>query len=286
MTLLELLDRLHRGEHLHTEFKEAEVHADDIASDLVAFANTDGGQLIFGVTDDGRIVGVADADRLAQRVDQTAYNNCEPPITVVQETVHDEARRAVLIVNVPKGDQRPYQTKQRGDFFIRTSSGRRRASRQELLRLFQSAESLYYDETLLVQATLADLDGSAIERFTQQAYQRSVEESGGLETLLRKLRLAREHGGIIRPTVAAMLFFGYNPQQFLPQSHLAAARVPGTDLSAAPSDAKQIGGRLLDILEDARRFLNIHLTTTHRGREPDLFVAGNEFVVSLARPSS
>lgn len=201
MTLLELLDRLHRGEHLHTEFKEAEVHADDIASDLVAFANTDGGQLIFGVTDDGRIVGVADADRLAQRVDQTAYNNCEPLITVVQETVHDEAGRAVLIVNVPKGDQRPYQTKQRGDFFIRTGSGRRRASRQELLCLFQSAESLYYDETLLVQATLADLDGSAIERFTQQAYQRSVEESGGLETLLRKLRLAHEHGGIIRPTV-------------------------------------------------------------------------------------
>ncbi|MCS6938018.1 MAG: putative DNA binding domain-containing protein [Roseiflexus sp.] len=267
MTLQELLDRIHRGENLHTEFKEAEVHPDDIAAELVAFANTDGGQLIFGVTDDGRIAGVADSDRLAQRVDQIAYNNCEPPITVVQETVRDDTGRTVLIVNVPKGDQRPYQTKQRGDFFIRTSSGRRRVSRQELLRLFQSAESLYYDETLLVQATLADLGGSAIERFMQQAYQRSVEESGGLEVLLRKLRLAREHAGTIRPTVAAMLFFGYDPQRFLPQSHLAAARIPGTDLSAAPSDAKQIGGRLLDILEDARRFLNIHLATAHRIRD-------------------
>ncbi|MDW8215730.1 MAG: ATP-binding protein, partial [Roseiflexaceae bacterium] len=99
MTLQELLDRIHRGENLHTEFKEAEVHPDDIAAELVAFANTDGGQLIFGVTDDGRIAGVADSDRLAQRVDQIAYNNCEPPITVVQETVRDDTGRTVLIVN-------------------------------------------------------------------------------------------------------------------------------------------------------------------------------------------
>lgn len=273
MTLSELFERIHRGENLHTEFKEADVHPDDIAAELVAFANTDGGQLIFGVTDDGRIVGVADPDRLAQRVDQVAYQNCEPPITVVQETVRDEAGRTVLVVNVPKGDQRPYQTKQRGDFFIRTSSGRRRASRQELLRLFQVAESLYYDETLLLRATLSDLDASAVERFMQQAYQRSVEESGGLESLLQKLRLARVHEGALRPTVAAMLFFGYEPQRFLPQSHLVAARIPGNSLAAAPLDAKQIGGRLLDILEDARRFLDIYLTTAHRiqGFEPEIF---------------
>ncbi len=273
MTLLELLERIRRGENLHTEFKEADVHSDDIAAELVAFANTDGGQLIFGVTDDGRIVGVDDPDRLVQRVDQIAYQNCEPPITVIQETLRDETGHTVLIVNVPKGDQRPYQTKQRGDFFIRTSSGRRRASRQELLRLFQAAESLYYDETLLLQAALIDLDVNLFERFVQHAYQRSVEESGGFETLLRKLRLGREHEGMLYPTVAAMLFFGREPQRFLPQAHLVAARFPEDDLSAAPSDAKQIGGTLLDALEDAVRFLNIHLKTAHhiRSFEPEVF---------------
>jgi len=49
MNLRELIARLEKGEDLHTEFKEWPIHPDDLASSVVAFANTDGGQLIMGV---------------------------------------------------------------------------------------------------------------------------------------------------------------------------------------------------------------------------------------------
>jgi len=157
-----------RWEDVHTEFKEWPVHSDDIAAALVAFANTDGGQFILGVDNGRQIIGVDDPDAAMQRVDQIAYNNCEPPLTVIQETVKSDSGAVVLVVNVPKGDQRPYRTN-RGVYYICTTSGRRQASRQELLRLFQSAESLFYDETAVLRASLTDLDRSTFENFVQQA---------------------------------------------------------------------------------------------------------------------
>ncbi len=48
----ELAARLVKGEDLHTEFKERLIHADDLAASIIAFANTDGGQMIFGVNDE------------------------------------------------------------------------------------------------------------------------------------------------------------------------------------------------------------------------------------------
>ncbi|MDW8289862.1 MAG: ATP-binding protein [Armatimonadota bacterium] len=43
--------RIETGENIHTEFKAAPIHPDELAAELVAFANTDGGELLFGVDD-------------------------------------------------------------------------------------------------------------------------------------------------------------------------------------------------------------------------------------------
>ena len=85
MNLSELEERITRWEDLHTEFKEWTVRPDDLAASLVAFANTDGGQLVLGVTKDRAPVGVDDPDRVTREVDNVSANNCEPPVTVIQE---------------------------------------------------------------------------------------------------------------------------------------------------------------------------------------------------------
>ena len=260
MEWFEVEERLLRGETLHTEFKEGPIHPDDLAAELVAFANTDGGWLICGVTDDRRVVGVEDPDRLAQHVDQVAYQNCEPPLTVLQETVESPKGKTLLVVRVPKGDLRPYRTR-RGDYFVRTSSGKRRASRQELLRLFQATESLFFEETLVLQATIDDLDLDAFRRFCETVLGEVPVED---RQLLVNWRLVREAEGRRHPTVAALLLFGREPQRFLPYAYLTAARIPGSDTAGEPSDVKRVEGRLWDILGNTARFLHIHLRTPHR----------------------
>ncbi|MDI7246075.1 MAG: ATP-binding protein [Bacillota bacterium] len=78
MDASELAERIRAGENLHTEFKAGIGNANDLACEIVAFANTDGGQLVVGVSDDGDVVGVPDPDAAARAIDNVAYSNCRP----------------------------------------------------------------------------------------------------------------------------------------------------------------------------------------------------------------
>jgi len=263
MDVIELLRRVARGENLHTDFKERLDSADELAKDLVCFANTDGGQLIIGVAKDQRVVGVSDPDAVNRLVDNVAFNNCEPPVSVVQEVLYDDGKK-VVVINIPKGDQRPYRTN-RGVYYIRTTSGCRQASREELLRLFQATESLYYDETPLPRLTLADLDLDAFDRY--------LETTGQPELMVDRKRLLKNWGLLSgdHPTIAGIVLFGRDPQRHLPFAQINAARFPGTDSSTEPSDRKDLTGRLLDVIDQAERFLYLHLPIPHkiRGFEPE-----------------
>jgi predicted HTH transcriptional regulator len=89
---------------------------------------------------------------------------------------------------------------------------------------------------------------------------------------LRLTRLPRV-GWLIangHPTVAGILLFGRRPQQHLPYAQINAARFSGTDSSFDPVDRKDLGGRLLEVVDQAERFLNLHLPLPHeiRGVEP------------------
>src|SRR5437667_911039 len=264
MNISELKERIARWEDLHTEFKQWPVHPDDLASSIVAFANTDGGQLIIGVTNDRKIVGVADSDRVTRDLDNISRNNCEPPITIIQEVLELPSSVPIVVINIPKGDQRPYRTN-RGVYYIRTTSGRRQASRQELLRLFQATESLFYDETPLPRLGISDIDVGAVKQFLRSTGQESLEID--LERLLVNWRLmSADH-----PTIAGVLFFGWEPQRHLPFAQINAFTFKGTDSSGAPADAKELQGRLLDVVDQAQRFLRLHLRSPHeiRGFEPE-----------------
>ena len=272
MDEIELKHRLVRGKDLHTEFKLWPLHVNSLAETLVAFANTDGGQLLLGIDDTGNAIGVDDPDRTMCAVDNVAYNNCEPPLTILQETVPQTSGAVVVVVNIPKGDQRPYRT-HTGRYTIRTTSGRRPASRQELLRLFQASEHMYFDETLLSQTTRADLDSRAVERFFAQAQGYTLEQLGlPLERVLSNWKLAQPHRDDLHLTLAGTLFFCDQPQYFVPYAYITAVRFPGISLDHDPSDRKRIEGSVPRMLDDAMRFLNIHLPVRHdiHGMDPEI----------------
>jgi ATP-dependent DNA helicase RecG len=63
MNLTDLVARIETWEDIHTEFEERSIAADALAASIVAFANTDGGQLIFGVNYQKQVIGIDDPDR-------------------------------------------------------------------------------------------------------------------------------------------------------------------------------------------------------------------------------
>jgi len=78
-----------------------------LAKSIVCFANTDGGQIIVGVSDRGEIAGVENLDDAMKLADDVAFNRCNPLITIIQETVRVEDKK-ILVINVPKGERRPH----------------------------------------------------------------------------------------------------------------------------------------------------------------------------------
>lgn len=268
MTASDIADRLAGGENLHTEFKGWPIRPDDLAATLTAFANTDGGVVFLGVDDDGTATGI---DRAMQLVDNVAYNNCAPPVTTLQETVAGP-HGGVLCVHIPKGDQRPYRTN-RGVHYVRTASGRRHASREELLRIFQSSGSLSYDEMPVSRSTRADLDDDAFEEMLNAIRDQGL-DINGIERgqLLRSWALIDDADGQVRATLAGTLLLARKPQRFFPYACISALRILGLDISQAPIDQKRIEGRLFDMLSDALRFLDFHLLRRHaiRALEPEV----------------
>lgn len=136
------------------------------------------------------------------------------------------------------------------------------ASREEILRLYQASESFYYDEKPLPALSSADLDLDGFGLYLAETLQDDLHDSR--EQLLVNWKLLSRSGS---PTIAGMVLFGRHPQRHLPFAQINAARFPGTDSSFDPSDRKDLTGRLFDLIDQAERFIDLHLPVPHRIRD-------------------
>jgi len=258
----ELRERILRWEDPHTDFKRTVDSKEELAKDLVCFANSDGGQLVAGVAPDRTITGVDDPDALMLLIDDVAFQRCRPPVTALPEVVLLDGM-SVVVVNVAKGDQRPYATSS-GRYYVRGGARCRQASREELLRLFQASRSLYYDELALRALDLTDLDLDAVGRHIAAV---GLEDADDPTTLLRNWRLYDgEH-----PTVAGVVVFGRKPQEVLEASKVVAAAVSGVDIGNDLLDRTDLRGGLFAVVQQVEAFLQLHLRTAHEivGFEPE-----------------
>jgi len=278
MNEFELKERIFKREDLHTEFKESFTDNKDIAKSIVCFANTDGGQIVVGVNDNGEIVGVENIDEHIRRIDDVAYNRCEPPVTIIQETLSIE-NKTILIINVPKGDQRPYRTAM-GFYYIRSASRCRQASREELLRLFQATASIYYDEIEISRASIKDIDMEYAKKFLERYFNLKVVDKNLILSLINIKALSKTE----KPTLAGILFFGEDPQYYIPNGRITAAYIEGDNISISPSDKKDFEGKVPEILEDSMRFLKIYVKEKHiiKGLEPEKYPEIEDFVLREA----
>ncbi len=59
MDTLELLELIEKGEDSQTQFKERFDSIDSLAAEICAFSNSNGGNILVGVSDDGEITGLS-----------------------------------------------------------------------------------------------------------------------------------------------------------------------------------------------------------------------------------
>jgi hypothetical protein len=94
------------GENQQLDFKFEISDSRKIARTLVAFSNTDGGTLLIGVKDNGKIAGVR-TDEEFFMVQAAAGMYCKPEVTFESKRWVVEGK-TVLEINIPKGNNFPY----------------------------------------------------------------------------------------------------------------------------------------------------------------------------------
>jgi predicted HTH transcriptional regulator len=97
---------IREGENQHLDFKFEITDSRKIARTLVAFSNTDGGTLLIGVKDNGRISGVR-SDEEFFMVQASAGMYCRPEINFESKRWVVDGK-TVLEITIPKGTEYPY----------------------------------------------------------------------------------------------------------------------------------------------------------------------------------
>ncbi len=259
MTKTELLELIANGENSSVEFKRDDAHPASLGKEMSALLNFEGGFILLGVEDDGRISGIS-KDRLSteELVMNISRQNIHPPIIPGFGSVRIDDKRLVGVIKLNSNSPyKPYKAKKGSSWvtYIRVGSTSREATREEEGRLYQSAGLVNYETKFVSDMGLDDLDIDRIENYFRMILERPI--SPDLETqewqriLLNSDLLAKTDDKICT-TVAGLLLFGKNPNRRLPQAGVMAVAFPGTEKDYNVTDEERICGPLVSLFSKNR----------------------------------
>ena len=251
--------QLRLGKDSRWQFKQIEFRGDvpssprreDMADELVAFANAGGGVLLCGVSDDGRIQDMS-RERMAalnRMLVEVSTDTIEPALRI--DVRHREIdRRAFVQVKVPKGEAVHERS---GRAFIRVGTTKRRLEGDERLRLAQGRAHrpcLWFDRQIVPQTGFGTLSERLWEPLLSAAG-----ASDPRRALMNQRLLSQDEAGVERATVAGVLLCAQAPQDWLPQATIMATHYRGKDRASGQLDAQEIVGPLPAQIAEAVKFV-------------------------------
>ena len=266
MTAVELRDEISTGEDSRRQFKLDVRNAVSLASEFSAFANSEGGILYIGVADDGSIPGLPREDvlRVNQLIGNAASQLVRSPLAVHTENVSISGDRVVIVVNVPKGIDKPYFDKN-GVIWLKCGADKRRInSKEELRRLFQISDQFHADE-LPTKAGIDKLDKLRFRDFLRDVYKEDYPDFlPELIRLLQNMNLVTDHEKL---NLAGVLLFAEQPERIKPQFVVKAIRYPGNEIHVSDYiDTEDFSGPLRKEFSDAMAFVMRNLRKVQAGR--------------------
>lgn len=225
------------------ELKTSTSELEEAVKSIVAILNKHGnGELYFGVTDNGKIVGQDIGSRTLRDVSKTLSEDIEPKIYPKVEEINLEGRSCIKVSF--QGIAAPYFAK--GRAYLRVGEEDRQVSARELEGLFEKKNKEVYrwDNKKCENATFSDISEQKVRRFVREAGLRFDSK----ESALRKLGLMENN--IILNT--AVLLFGKKPQEFFPNAKMRGAVFLN---GGSILDMKDFEGDLFYLIEEAQKYV-------------------------------
>ncbi len=229
----ELLEVIANGENSGVEFKRDDVRPEQLAKQVVAFVNVQGGRILLGVEDNGQVTGLQ-RERAQEWVLNVFRDKVHPSIIPFYEEIPIDQTRRVGVITISMGVSKPYVVRHnnREEVYVRMGDRSELASREQQLRLFESGGMLHVEALPVPGTSLASVDLDRIDYYLDSIIgdpEMPKSDTEWIERLLGLGLMAEDGMGNTVCSVAGLLCFGIAPRRFLPQAGLRVMAFAGED---------------------------------------------------------
>ncbi|MEI8295644.1 MAG: ATP-binding protein [Alphaproteobacteria bacterium] len=256
MQSMELLELLRRPEGKTLEFRqELSKSPERLARTVCAFANTAGGDILFGIADKTQyVVGVPDPQKLEETIENIIADWIAPDIIPTIETLVYE-QSSVLVVRIyPNSSSRPHYIKKEtleNATYIRVGSSNRLADLQMIEELQRLGKRRSFEEEQLIALTTDAVDFDPIANCFKPIRQLK-------KTDLISLKLVTEFQDKLVPTNAGMILFGKERERYFPNAKIKAVRFFGLTKDLKTIDSRDIDSYPAIAAQEAMDFIKKH----------------------------
>ncbi|MDY3230281.1 MAG: putative DNA binding domain-containing protein [Clostridiaceae bacterium] len=219
-----------------------EIVVEDIKKEIIAFANSAGGTLYVGISDNGSVVGVDNPDMATQQISNMVRDGIKPDVTMFTRYDTKEAEgKQVIAVEVQRGTERPYYLAKKG-------------LRPEGVYVRQGTSSVPATTTA-IRRMIKDTDGDSFEAM------RSLEQTLTFEAATKEFQLRKiEFGSAQMKTLGLLNTDGIYTNLGLLLSEqcthtVKGAVFEGTDQSVF-RDRQEFTGSLLQQLNEVYEYID------------------------------
>lgn len=140
---------------------------DAIKREIIAFANTNGGELYIGVDDDGTILGLENAEKVLESVSSMLHDSIQPDILVhTYLSVETIENKDIVKVSVSRGTRRPYHLKSKGmkssGVFIRYGTSVTNASEENIRQMILESDGTNFETMRSLRQELTFTEANAV----------------------------------------------------------------------------------------------------------------------------
>jgi len=229
----ELLEIIANGENSGVEFKRDDIRPEQLAKEIVAFANVQGGRIFLGVEDDGTITGLQ-RENTQEWVMNVFRDKVHPQIIPYYEEIIVEPGLKVGVITLASGISKPYVVRHnnREDTYIRMGDRSELASREQQLRLFEAGGMLHVETLPVTGTSFSDLDLERLDFYLKTIIEDPEIPQSDPEWIKRLAGLgfmAEDGMGNTVCSIAGLVCFGIAPRRYLRQAGLRVMAFSGND---------------------------------------------------------
>lgn len=152
---------------------------DAVKREIIAFANTQGGELYIGIEDDGTVIGLNNAHKTLEAVSSMLHDSIKPDILVhTHLSVETLEEKEVVKIVVSLGTRRPYHLKSKGmkssGVFIRYGTSVTNASEENIRQMIMESDGTNFETARSLQQELTFHEATAI--FEKQGLKLGTEQ--------------------------------------------------------------------------------------------------------------